>query len=310
VVTLIFHISWLDSKNIFKKRYKFSDQEPITNFNLENISQLFLGKGKIKHKEKIKWLWENAIDRLEEYNKVDVILLNELYEKLGIMDLIIGVCKESRTPYRNYYVSEVVDNYILNEAKNKGFILPSNMWKLENKEGSSEKLKYEGATVFDIIPGLYNDINVYDFSSMYPNMMITFNIGIDTFVENPTEEQKKQLIQTPNNCFFRKDIKSINAIIAEKLLQERQKAKDEMKKYDKDTISYKTALNKSEVIKVLSNSQYGAVGSCYTRYYSIQCSEAITLSAQYILKFTNKILTVNGKSIIAGDTDSVFVKGF
>ena len=301
------NIIHFDLMEIFKKRYKFSDQDALTNFNLEYICQLFLGKGKIKHAEKIYWLFKNDRKRLCEYNKQDVLLLHELNEKLGIMDLNINTCVESHTPYRYYYISELVDNYILQEAKTLNRIMPSNMWKLENKDGSSDKQKYQGSVVFGIIPGIYDDVSVYDLNSQYPNTIITFNIGLDTKIDDITNLDTNSYIKTINGCYFRNDIKSINAIVAEKLLKIRQSIKDEMKLHDKNSMEYKVLNNRSDVIKVLGNSQYGALGSQYTRYYSLECSEAITLSSQYILKWMHKYLTINGNRIIAGDTDSLFV---
>jgi len=300
-------IHW-DLMEIFKKRYRFSDQTAITNFNLENICQMFLGRGKIKHSESIKWLFDNAPERLKAYNIEDSMLMNDLDQKMGITELIRGICKESHTPYRNYYISEVVDNFVLQEAKLLGRILPSNLWKLENKTGASEKKKFTGGAVFEPILGIHENVTVLDYNSMYPNVIITFNIGIDTWIEYPSEEEKKTLIRSANDCFFRSDIQSINAIVAHKLLKERQEVKDKMKRISKDDVEYRILNNRSEVIKVLNNSQFGAIGSEFTRFYSIKCSEAITMSAQYILKYSNKLFTQNGKLIISGDTDSVFVK--
>lgn len=298
-----------DLMEIFKKRYKFSDQDPITNFNLENICQLFLGKGKVKHSETIRWLFDNDLKKLEKYNKEDVNLLHELDKKLGIMELIIGVCVESRTPYKHYFISELVDNYILQEAKKHARILPSNMWKLLNREGSSDKQKYTGGAVFDVTTGLHDNVVVWDFNSMYPNVLITWNIGLDTFLGKDLQSPPNvPYVKTPSGCYFRKDIKSINAIVAEKLLSERKEVKKKMKDLDKESVEYKVLNNKSEIIKVISNSQYGIVGSEYSRHYSVECAESITLTAQYLLKFTHHVLTTNGKYILSGDTDSVFIK--
>lgn len=303
------NIVHFDLMDIVKSRYKFSDQEPITNFNLEFICRLFLKEGKVGHSESIKWLYDNDRVKLGEYNKQDVSLLYKLDTKLGIMEQVINVCTGSRTPYRNYFISETIDNYILQEAKILGRILPSNMWKLEQKEGESDKKKFTGGFVLQPKIGLHENVSVFDFNSMYPNMIITFNIGVDTFLGKNISEPNIPYIKTPNNCYFRSDIKSINAIVADKLLKERDIAKQEMKKYNKDSIEYKNWFNKSELAKLVNNGQFGIIGSTYTRYYSLDCSEAITLSAQYIIKLSNKLFTMNGYEIIANDTDSAFVKG-
>lgn len=303
------NIVHFDLMDIVKSRYKFSDQEPITNFNLENICQIYLKEGKVAHTESIKWLYDNDRTKLGAYNKQDVGLLYKLDTKLGIMEQVINVCTGSRTPYRNYYISETIDNYILQEAKALGRILPSNMWKLEQREGESDRKKFTGGFVLEPKIGLHENVSVFDFNSMYPNMIITFNIGIDTFLGKDIPEPTIPYIKTPNNCYFRSDIKSINAIVADKLLKERDIAKQEMKKYSKDTIEYKNWFNKSELAKLVNNGQFGIIGSTYTRYYSLDCSEAITLSAQYIIKLSNKLFTMNGYEIIANDTDSAFVKG-
>lgn len=295
-----------DLMEIFKKRYKFSDQDPITNFNLENICQLFLGKGKVKHSETIRWLFDNDLKKLEKYNKEDVNLLHELDKKLGIMELIIGVCVESRTPYKHYFISELVDNYILQEAKKHARILPSNMWKLLNREGSSDKKKFEGAIVFDPIVGLHENVTVLDYNSMYPNVMITFNIGVDTYL-GKTKPDHDDWIKTPNGCFFRKSERSIVSIVCEQLLDRRNKIKAEMKKYDKNSVEYKKLNNEQDIVKIVTNSIYGCVGSQYSRYFENDCAEAVTLSSQYILKWSHEWFTLNGNTCLAGDSDSLFV---
>lgn len=301
------NIIHFDLMEIIKKKYKFAEDSVITNFNLENIGQLFLGEGKVAHSEKIWELFENNLPKLEIYNKQDTGLLYKLDNKLEILKLIIGICKESGTPYRHFYISEYIDNFILKEAKKYNKILPSNMWKLENKEGSSEKQKFMGGYCQEPIIGLHDNVDVYDLNSQYPNAMITFNISIDTFI-GKTQPTDNDWIKTPTGCYFKRSFKGIIPMMLERLLIQRNQIKSEMKKYTKDSIEYKKLDNTQSIVKVVLNGTFGNVGSEYSRYYNIDMAESITGSSQYILKWIHKYCTLNNFMVLATDTDSVFIK--
>jgi DNA polymerase, archaea type len=181
------------------------------------------------------------------------------------------------------------------------------MWKLENREGSSEKGKFIGGYVQEPILGLHEDVYVYDLNSQYPNAMITFNISPDSFI-GKTKHIDNDWIKTPTDCYFKKSFKGIIPIMLENLLIKRDSLKKQLKNYDKDSLEYKKLDNMQQIVKVILNGTFGCVGSNYSRYYSIDMAESITGSSQYIIKWLHNYLTLKGNIAIGSDTDSIFIK--
>ena len=292
-----------DLMEIFKKRYKYKDNDnPITNFNLENISRIILGRGKVRYTGSIYDLWDKDRETLGKYNCEDVNLLNDLDDKVGIFKNISGICEVSKTPYRDYYVSEIVDYFIMSEAKKVGRILPSSEYKLSDSNDESEKKKYAGAFVFDVVPGLYDDVVVFDFSSQYPSNIRTFNIGTDTHLgDKPVDGA----ISTINGQYFDSSRESTVALCCRLLVDERAKVRQIMKGMDETSMEWQALNNKQDIYKVLSNSIYGAIGSTYTRYYHKDLAEAVTLSARHVIEKVIQWTTEMGYMTVLSDTDSI-----
>ena len=148
----------------------------LAGFSLEEVSQTFLGKGKIKHEEKIFELERDKPELLKEYNINDVVLLYELDKKLSLFDLMIKECEWTGTFLNRFYIGELLDNYILREAHKQCKYLKS------QREWSTDRVQVKGAYVMPPVRGLHNNIRVFDFKSMYPSIIVTWNISQDTIL--------------------------------------------------------------------------------------------------------------------------------
>jgi DNA polymerase-2 len=147
-------------------------------------------------------------------------------------------------------------------------------------------------------PGLYHNVLVLDFKSLYPSIIKTFNIDPASFV---TKEQikkeklkEKDLIVSPNKAHF-KNQEGILPSIIEKLHQAREKAKREKRELS------------SYAIKIIMNSFFGVLASPNCRYFSLDIANAITNFGQEILKLTKEQIEKLGYQVIYQDTDSCFV---
>lgn len=229
-------------------------------------------------------MFENDLITLIEYNLKDSILTSQILEKLDLMNLM---CKRSiltDTPLEKVKSPiATLDLMYLRELHKRGFIASSNF-------NFQDTTPIEGAFVLDPIRGFYENVLVYDFKSLYPSIIMTFNI--DPFTYQPENGP----ITAPNNAKFSKD-KGILPEIIKNLMKERDIAKKE-----KDKI-------KSFALKITMNSFYGAIASPKSRFYNKEIGEAITAFGRQLIQKTKKqIEDTTPHKVIYSDTDSCFVK--
>ncbi|MEM1645564.1 MAG: DNA polymerase II [Ignisphaera sp.] len=168
---------------------------------------------------------------------------------------------------------------------------------------------YRGAIVLEPKKGVHEDIAVIDFSSMYPSIMIRYNIGPDTYVSN-------EFLCEISGCYeavevgykFLKQPNSFFKIALENLIKTRKEVRDQMKKYSIDSYEYRLLDAKQRALKVLANACYGYMGWTGARWYCRECAEAVAAFGRELIKKTMEIARKLGLEMIYGDTDSIFVK--
>lgn len=282
----------LDGLNMFKD--PFIQEAPsiksikTNSYSLEDVSQSVLGKGKLikskKRCKEIEELYEKNPSKLIEYNMLDCILVYEILEKTKMIDLFI-----ERSELTGMQIDKVnasiasFDSLYIREARKRKLVSPTT--KYINKE---EKIK--GGFVLSPKPGLYKNVLVLDFKSLYPSIIRTFNIDPASFIE----KKEKDCIVSPNNAFF-KNQEGILPMILERLHQAREKAKKEKREFS------------SYAIKIIMNSFFGVLASPNCRYFDLRIANAITHFGQEIIKLTTKKIEEKGLEVIYGDTDSIFI---
>ena len=288
-----------------RARRIFKEGAALKSYSLDNVSKYFLGKGKVKFEGKIIDLYTNNRPKLKEYNIQDAMLLKELDEKTGMLDMIGVECKMGKSLMLNFkgeYVSEILDSLILRECHKQKIYAPSKL----KREGT----QYAGGLVFEPKVGLHRNVYVFDYSSLYPSIIISSNIGFDTILNVDAENC---IINPGTGVKFRNDKQSIISTVVEKLVQERQVYKQKRLEMvaagEIDTKEYKTARSNEVIVKELSNSIYGLMGDQKQRYYSTLTAESITKTGHFLLNFARDFFNrVPGCEVIYGDTDSIFVK--
>lgn len=313
-------------------RHIFRFDNHLKKFNLDFISNYFLGKGKVDHKgEKIIDLYNNDKEKLKKYNLEDCILVKELDEKLGVSDMMIRQCQWCGVPAGQFGLYSIIDSYILKMAHSIGKFGKTSIKAIEernsyNERGNmnpndteTEKSKYLGAIVLEPKVGMYGKVYVFDFKSLYPSMMITSNIGYDSLryeaddnsIINPgtTEIPRRDLVIKPT--YFTKEPSVINLAITN-LLKKRTEYKNlKLKMIGEGTNhgpTWDSVVSDEIIVKELSNSTYGIMGLEYGRYYDVDIAESITLFGQWMILYTQKYFDSIGYNVIYGDTDSVFVE--
>ncbi|WP_286266935.1 DNA polymerase II [Thalassotalea atypica] len=276
----------LDGIDVLKTAtYSFSS------FSLENVSNELLGKSK-KVTDVDNRLAE-IIDNfnynkqaLAAYNLEDCVLVWQIFEKTHLLSF--SKLRASLTGLSLDRVGGSVaafTNLYLPKLHRAGYIAP-------NLGDGKSDLVSPGGHVMDSIPGLYNNVLVLDFKSLYPSIIRTFQIDPMGLIEG---------LKSPDNAIvgydgalFSRDKNFLPDIITE-LWQERDKAKA-----DQDA-----AL--SQAIKIIMNSFYGVLGSTGCRFFDPRLSGSITKRSHSILKTTKEWIEDLGHQVIYGDTDSIFV---
>lgn len=262
-------------------------------YKLDTVAKAVLGKEKIVLEagddelgieDKLKLIHKMVSDdpvKLINYNFVDSYLAFKIVEKLNLLGLVCQRSIISGTPVERVKSPITsLDIMYLKKLHKRGLVASSNFQFQETSPIS-------GAYVIEPIKGFYNDIFVFDFKSLYPSIIMSFNI-------DPFSYSKNGKILAPNGVRF----ENKRGILPELILflhKERERAKKENDK------------TKSFALKTTMNSFYGAMVSPRCRFYNKDVGEAITAFGREIIKTAKKFIEDLGHKVIYGDTDSIFV---
>jgi DNA polymerase II len=263
----------------------------LDDYKLETAAQAFLGKGKLitgdlRHTE-IDAAYYNDPQRLIDYNLQDARLVLDLLDRTGLVDLAVE--RSLLTGMQLDRVSAAIasiDSLYLNELRQRGVVAPS-----VRADTAAEPIL--GGYVMESRPGLYRNVLVFDFKSLYPSIIRTFNIDPLTHVRAPTADIPA--VRAPNGACFRRDVRGIIPELLTNLAREREQAK-----------RAGTGV-KANAIKILMNSFYGVLGAGASRLFSPEVANAVTHFGQLVIRLAGECATRRGYEVIYGDTDSLFV---
>ncbi|MEM5812280.1 MAG: DNA-directed DNA polymerase [Candidatus Aenigmatarchaeota archaeon] len=299
----------LDSYEIVKKDFS------LVRYGLDYVAETLLNQKKedVRHSE-IEKLWGGNHDdfkRLVFYAKNDARLAMELVIKLNLIDKYVALSKVSGTLLQDTLDSGEttrIENFLIREFNKKGFILPckpepSDVGKREAAMGKELK----GGYVLEPDKKLHSYVAVFDFKSMYPSIIRTYNICPTTILKGVEMENS---IESPfGTKFAPKEVRSgIIPAILEELMERRQSVKKKLKGI-KDA-ERKRLLNAEQwALKIMANAFYGHMGYARARIYDLDIANTITYSGRYIIQKTKRIIESEFRyDVVYGDTDSVFVK--
>jgi len=194
----------------------------------------------------------------------------------------------------------LVEQYIIKNSIDENRVI-------ENKPSESDissrmRTKVVGAFVYQPTPGVYKNVRVFDFRSLYPSIIIAHNIDPYTL----SEEGETEIYLPHKKVCFKKEGGFIPALL-KNLLEKRGQIKSDLKKVDSDSELGKELDAQSYAIKILANSFYGYLGFYGARWYSIDCAAAITAMGRKYIEGLIKTAEKHGIEVIYGDTDSVFL---
>ena len=324
-------VTQLDYLNLYKK-FTYKAQE---SYRLDYIASVELGQKKLDHSEfdTFKDFYTQGWQKFVEYNIIDVELVDRLEDKMKLIELAITMAYDAKANYVDVFSQvRMWDTIIYNYLKKKNIVIPP-------KNRSQKNEKYAGAYVKEPIPGKYDWVVSFDLNSLYPHLIMQYNISPETLIDqrHPSAtvdkileeeinfELYKDTAVCANGAMYRKDVKGFLPELMEKIYKDRTIYKKKMlvakQKYEKTpTKNLEKEIARCNNIqmarKIQLNSAYGAIGNQYFRYYKLANAEAITLSGQVSIRwienrmnnYLNKILkTENEDYVIASDTDSIYL---
>jgi len=307
-------------------------------YRLDNIAQVELGEGKISYDEyeNLHQLYRQNYQLFIEYNIKDVALILKLEDKLKLIELALTLAYDTKCNYEDVFAqTRMWDSLTYSYLLGKGIIVPP-------KETQEKDAAFEGAYVKEPQIGLHNWVASFDLNSLYPHLMMQYNISPETLIEpeNYTDEMRGILSQgvtvdkllkrqidissledatiTPNGQFFRTDIQGFLPKMMVEMYDDRKKfkkmmlqaqqeyenEKDESKKYniEKRVARYN---NLQLAKKVSLNSAYGALGSQYFRFYDLRMALGVTTAGQLSIRWIEAKINQYMNKLLGTDNDYV-----
>ena len=324
-------VTQLDYLNLYKK-FTYKAQE---SYRLDYIASVELGQKKLDHSEfdTFKDFYTNGWQKFVEYNIIDVELVDRMEDKMKLIELAIVMAYDAKANYADVFSQvRMWDTIIYNYLKKRNIVIPPIV-------RSDKDSKYAGAYVKEPIPGKYDWVVSFDLNSLYPHLIMQYNISPETLLEERhpaatvdrilNEEINFELYSDnavcANGSMYRKDKRGFLPELMDKIYKDRTIYKKKMLQAKQEYEKTPTKALEKEIArcnniqmarKIQLNSAYGAIGNQYFRYYKLANAEAITLSGQVSIrwienrmnKYLNKVLKTEGEDyVIASDTDSIYL---
>ena len=326
-------INILDYLDLYKK-LTYTNQE---SYRLDHIAFVELGQRKVDHSEyeNFKDFYTSDWQKFVEYNIQDVELIDRLEDKMKLIELAVTMAYDAKVNLEDVYSQvRMWDTMIYNYLKDRNLVVPP-------RKGAKKDEKYAGAYVKEPMPGMYEWVVSFDLNSLYPHLIMQYNISPETLVDrrHPQATVDRLLNQEididgeycvcANGAQYRKDTLGFLPEMMQKIYDERTIYKKRMlaakqslehSKTSAETLALQKDVSKFNNIqmarKIQLNSAYGAIGNQYFRYYNLANAEAITLSGQVSIRwiegkinqYLNKLLqTEEVDYVVASDTDSIYL---
>ena len=323
-------IATLDYLELYKK-FTYTNQE---SYRLDHIAFVELDEKKLDHSEfdTFKEFYTKDWDKFVKYNIHDVRLVDRLDDKMKLLELAFTMAYDAKVNFEDVYSQvRMWDNIIYIYLAKQNIIIPP-------KKESVKDNRYAGAYVKEPIPGMYDWVVSFDLNSLYPHLIMQYNLSPETLLTDRVSVDVDTLLNKQfdtsyldgktlcaNGTHYDITFQGFLPKLMDKIYEERTIYKKRMlaakQKYeDNPTIELKKEISRCNNIqmarKIQLNSAYGAIGNEHFRYYKLEIAEAITLSGQLAIRwigdrmnaYLNKVLkTKDVDYVIASDTDSMYL---
>jgi DNA polymerase-2 len=268
----------------------------MEDYGLDAVARAVLGEGKTVtgpgRAEEVLRLFEEDRRGLVEYNRRDARLALAILDKLRLVELAVERSRLTGMPLDRVASSIAAFDFLyLQELGKNGVVAPSVQADQEVREPTG------GGHVLEPVPGLHANVAVFDFKSLYPSLIRTFQIDPLNLLRPGTGTARAEAdpIVAPNGAAFGRRRGLLSRILDE-IMPRREAARRAG-----DSV-------KSQAIKILMNSFYGVLGTPACRFYDPRLANAITGFGREVLLWCQAALETRGRPVLYGDTDSLFVE--
>lgn len=245
IIFEIFGISVMDYFDLYQT-FTYVNQE---SYRLDHIAYVELGERKLSYEEhgSIREFYKNDFQKFMEYNIKDVHLVTRLEEKLKLMELAVALAYAAKVNFMDVFSQvKMWDSIIYHYLKEHNIVIPP-------RAVTQKSEQYAGAYVKEPIVGMHDWIMSFDLNSLYPHLIMQYNVSPETKVNNfendmlpnlispngllqqsevtmsyVNEWKKKNLSIASNGVTFTREFKGFLPSIMEKLYTERKVAKKKM----------------------------------------------------------------------------------
>tara|TARA_R100000951_G_C2653480_1_gene185276 strand:+ start:15971 stop:18316 length:2346 start_codon:yes stop_codon:yes gene_type:complete len=297
----IWGVAQLDYLDLYKK-FTYVTRE---SYKLDHITEVELGHKKLENPhESFKDFYEKDWNLFVEYNIIDTVLVDELEDKLKLIELCLTMAYDGKMNYSD----------VSSPVKTWDCLIYNHLWKQDvvfGQKMTKEGRSIAGAYVQEPVPGKYEWVESFDATSLYPSIIMQYNMSPETLVTGAVYDvtvdglldrkhnfDSKYSVAANGQCFTKEKLGYMPEIV-QKFFDDRQKYKKLMKQAEQLLEDTKDPKYKNEIAKynnfqmarkIQLNSLYGAMANEYFRFYDDRIAEGITLSGQFIIRETAKAL--------------------
>jgi len=327
-------VNVLDYYALYRK-FSFGNEE---SYKLDHIAEIVLNEKKLDYSEygSLHELYTKNYELFIDYNIHDVTLIDMLEEKLKFIEQVVAFAYDAKVNYADTFTTVrpwdiIIHNYLLDRA-----------CVVHQFKKNKNDFSLVGGYVKEPKIGMNKWVVSFDLNSLYPHLIMGYNISPETLVHREHIDCIDVLIKgeyihdekyscAANGVLFKKNKQGFLPALMEKMYNDRVEYKNKMIEAKKklETIPEENKEERRLCIndiskyhnlqlakKIQLNSAYGALGNNYFRWFNFDMAEAITMSGQLSIRwiekktneYMNKILKTNKVDyVIASDTDSIYV---
>ena len=312
-------VAQLDYLDLYKK-FTYVTRE---SYKLDFIAETELGKNKLESGfDTFKEFYEKDWNRFVEYNIIDTVIVDELEDKMKLVELAMTMAYDAKCNYNDVFSAvRTWDSLLYNHLWEKNIVI-------HQKSGKKDR-QIEGAYVQEPKPGGYDWVCSFDATSLYPSILMQYNMSPETIVPGfkydvkvddlldryklDKLKEKNYAMASNGTCYTREKQGLFPEIVQKffndrlkykKLMQEAQKKYQETgaKAYQNEVSKYN---NFQMARKIQLNSLYGALANQYFRFYDDDIAEGITMTGQLVIRDTAKALD-NYMNKVCGTEDEMY----
>jgi DNA polymerase I len=289
--------------------FDFTDEFPEVKVKtLENLAD-YLGVMKIEKRTLVEDVdvadyWDDKAKRevLKKFSAENTRCVMVIAE--AVMDFAMQLSSLVSLPLDHVGTAAVgfrVEWFLIKHAQKLGELVP--------KRIEQSYRPYVGAIVLKPEPGLHENIAVLDFKSMYPSIMIAYNVSPDTYVSPKEPVPSSGVFEAPEvKHRFRKEPVGFYKEVLSYLINVRDEIRSRMKQVSPESVGYRVLDARQKAVKVITNASYGYAGWVGARWYIKPVAEAAAAWGRHTILDSIRMAEKSGLKVVYGDTDSIFVR--